>query len=107
MLLHGEYIDRLRTLAMRTVFFSNYQLPGLAGTGLLSGQAPPQARDWQDELTRHQAIYEELLTSPDWTDHAAPRSPAPLQRALSARDLTCDLAGWSLPQPRRRPTVNS
>lgn len=102
---------------MRIAYFFNYQLPGQAGSWLVPGsnadlRAPKSlafahAQRWQDELSRHQAIYEELLASPDWAGQAAPPTPAPRQRAPSARDLTRDLAGWSLPQPGQRLAATS
>lgn len=102
---------------MRIAYFFSYQLPGQAGSWLLPRSAADQlalkslafaqAQNWQDELTRHQAIYEELLASPDWAGQAAPPRPAPRQRTPSARDLTRDLAGWSLPQPGHRPAAKS
>lgn len=102
---------------MRIAYFFNYQLPGQVGSWLVPGsnadhQAPKnsdfaQAQRWQDELARHQAIYEELLASPDWAGQAAPPTPAPRQRTPSARDLTRDLAGWSLPQLGTRTAANA
>ncbi|MGI4874627.1 MAG: hypothetical protein ACRYFX_26015 [Janthinobacterium lividum] len=94
---------------MRTAYFSDYQLPGQAGRWLLPRSAADRqaTQNWQDALTRHQAIYEELLASPDWADQAASPKPAPRQRTPSARDLTRDLAGWSLPQPDKRPAAKS
>lgn len=91
---------------MRTVYFSDYQLPGQASSWLLHRPAADcrTTLNWPDELMRHQAIYEELLASPDWANQAA---PAPRQRPPSARDLTRDLAGWSLPQPGTRSTARS
>ncbi|MVN78851.1 hypothetical protein GO988_21175 [Hymenobacter sp. HMF4947] len=97
---------------MRTAYFSDYLLPGQAGRWLVPrSAAEPQATQgqtphWPDELTRHQAIYEELLASPDWAGQPTP-PPAPRQRTPSVRDLTRDLAGWSLPQPGRRPAAKS
>ncbi|GAA4493162.1 hypothetical protein GCM10023172_01370 [Hymenobacter ginsengisoli] len=89
---------------MRIAYFSDYQLPVQAGRWrILPGSAVDrragQAQDWQDELTRHQVIYEELLANSEWASNSVPPTPAPRQRALSARDLTRDLAGWSPPQP--------
>lgn len=94
---------------MRTAFFSDYQLPGQAGRWLLPRSAADRraTQNWPDELMRHQAIYEELLASPDWAGQAAPPKPAPRQRAPSARDLTRDLAGWSPPPPSQRPAAKS
>jgi hypothetical protein len=102
---------------MRIAYFFNYQLPGQEGSWLVPGSAVDhlapkslafaQAQSWQDELTRHQAIYEELLASPDWAGQAAPPRPAPRHRAPSARALTRDLAGWSLPQPGQWPAAKS
>ena len=86
---------------MRPAYSADYQLPAPAGRWLLPGPAavPWATPPWPDELTRHQAIYEELLTSPDWASLAAPGNSPPRQRSPSARDLTRDLAGWSLPTP--------
>lgn len=98
---------------MRTAYFSDYQLPDQAGRWLLSRSAADhratqgQAQNWADELTRHQAIYEELLASPDWAGPAARPAPTRRQRAPSVRDLTRDLAGWSPPQPGQRPAAKS
>ena len=57
--------------------------------------ARAKTQDWYDILAQLQALYEELL--PSWPP-AAERPAQPLGlRAPSARKLTRDLAGWSLP----------
>lgn len=60
-------------------------------------QASAQGREWHDELARYQAIYEELLTSPEWAGEPG-QLFRPDQQPLSVRALTRDLAGWSPPQ---------
>ena len=98
---------------MRITYFSDYQLLGQAGKWLLPRPTADlwatqdQAQTYQDELMRHQAIYEELLASPEWAGQAAPPSRAPRQRALSARDLTRDLVGWSPPPASTRLAATS
>jgi hypothetical protein len=90
---------------MRLAYSADYMLNGQNQTLLLSywaaayQQAPAstQGQDWPDELAQYQAIYEELLTSPEW---AAERGQLfiPEQQRLSVHALTRDLVGWSLPQ---------
>lgn len=46
------------------------------------GRASLLAWNWPDELARHQAIYEELLASPEWASQAAPPAPASRWRPL-------------------------
>jgi len=62
--------------------------------------AQPAPQGWSDALTQYQAIYEELLASPEWG--GPDERPAPGQLPLSACDLTRELAGWSPPQPGAR-----
>ena len=92
---------------MYTAYFFEVALPGPAG-GLWGGAWPAayqiypvgtvaENQAWHDELARHQAIYEELLASPEWA--GARERPTPKQRPLSVRELTRDLAGWAPPQP--------
>jgi hypothetical protein len=83
----------------------NYMLPGQNQTLLLlywaaayqQAQASVQGRVWPDELAQYQAIYEELLTSPEWAGERG-QLFIPDQQRLSVRALTRDLAGWSPPQ---------
>lgn len=65
-------------------------------TGLAApAPVPAKTQDWYDILAQLQALYEELL--PSWQP-AAERPTQPLAlRTPSARKLTRDLAGWSLP----------
>ena len=91
---------------MHTAYLFEVALPGQAG-GSWGGAWPaaPLAHPvgvvaeqaWHDGLAQHQAIYEELLASPEWA--GARERPAPSERLLSARELTRDLAGWAPPQP--------
>lgn len=93
---------------MRSAYFSEWQSPGqrediITLDGLetshqaFAGRVCAQTHDWTDELTRQQAIYEELLASPEWAGQ--PKPPALLPGQSSVRRLTRDLAGWSPPQP--------
>ena len=92
---------------MHTAYFFEVALPGPAGGSRgLAGLAAHQTHQvgtiaenqaWHDVLAQHQAIYEELLASPEWA--GTNERPAPTQRPLSVRELTRDLAGWAPPQP--------
>ena len=111
-LLHSYWLNQVCPLMMRIAYFFNYQLPGpieswLYPRSAAGQQALTQAQRWQDELTRHQTIYEELLASPEWAKQATLPKPVSRQRAPSARDLTRDLAGWSPLPSGQRPAAKS
>lgn len=91
---------------MHTAYYFKVALPGQAG-GLQVGAWPAaplthqvgvvaEKQAWPNVLAQHQAIYEELLASPEWA--GASEQPAPNQRPLSARELSRDLVGWAPPQ---------
>lgn len=89
---------------MQIAYSSEGMLPGQAGVLQLLHQSsayqqePSLTKSPHDRLAQQQAIYEELLASQELTLERERPALKTRSRPLSAREMTRDLAGWTVPR---------